>query len=205
MIGSTLRAAGLAGLAVACVACGSATASLNPSARPTSAPTASVAPTAPASSPGQSGGRYRPSPTDVSTWPDACQMLTANQLGTVWPGTFTQTGTYGSLFSGGNTPHYTRCEYRQNTAKGDLIDVVVDVHSVQPVDQAHQQFAREAQGSQVVNGIGEEAFSISVYGEVEVRQGVTLWTVAVSESDDPTAKVPHAEQLARMVAPEFAS
>jgi hypothetical protein len=193
-----LRTASLMTLAVAVTGCAGQSPSQPAAAPPQAAATAAAAPPAAAGS--STAGPFRPSPSDPNTWPDACGLLRTDQLTAVWSGAFRQVGTYGAFLTGGNTPHYISCDYTR-TAGGDLVLVNVDIRTVRPIDDAHKQFMTESRVDNGVpeGGLGDEAFFGS--GEVEVRQGMTVWSVSVSETGNAR---PHAEQLARIIVREFA-
>lgn len=201
----------IAGAALCGTACGYVSgapdgSSTSPAARPSSAPaTSSLASTSSKSS-SSSGVRYHPTPGDPSTWPDACQMLSQQQLAAVLPGPFTQTGNHGSLLGGGgDTPHYVLCEHRGQDPQGNLLIVNVSVDTVVPADQAQRRLITDKgeEPSAQAESIGDEAFYGRVSG-IEVRQGVTVWSVAVIDTnEDQAIRQSQTEKLARTIAPEL--
>lgn len=156
--------------------------------------------------------RYQPVPSDPQSWPDACQMLSQQQLATILSGTATQTGTYGRLrLPNVPTRHYMRCEYSGQDSGGNPLAVIVNVDTVAPSDQAQYRFTTDkgSTASPTAEPIGDEAFFYTAFtggtaSGIEVRQGVTVWSVLVADTkEDRATRQSQAEQLARMIAPEL--
>ncbi|HET9051694.1 MAG TPA: hypothetical protein VFO60_08315 [Candidatus Dormibacteraeota bacterium] len=142
--------------------------------------------------------RFTLDPATPSTWPDACRVLTAAQVVAVDPGTYEQTSSHAQILGGGSAPNATECKYASEQAAFFTWTLQYVKSSA---SDAHSSVAGDVSGASPVPGIGDEAY-YDPLGELEVRQGSTVWILSAIEADKMQQKA-DAIALARVIAAEF--